>query len=301
MTLFASGTKDFFNPDSIVVAPGHVYVDYQNKTAKDGSDTNTSSIIDYGPTGTPPPFQILITGHSDGLRLDPVSGKLWATVNEDGKPALYVIDPATRVSIKYSLATPHGGGYDDIAFLGGHAYLAASNPTLDAAGVNVFPAIVDVTLNADHTTTLKPVLMGNAKATDLVAKAPVTLNEVDPDSMTIDPSGDLVLVDQGGSEIILIANPGTPQQTVSRVPVGTQLDDTVWAAGPAGSLYVTDATLNATYVVTGTFKVGTVFTQTPNDSGVPSFLGTVDMTTGFVTPFAVGFGKPTGMVWSPGP
>jgi hypothetical protein len=201
-----------------------------------------------------------VVGHSDGLRLDPVSGKLWATVNEDGNPALYVIDPTTRASTKYILKAPHGGGYDDIAFLGGHAYLAASNPTLNAARVNVFPAIVDVTLNPDHTTTLKPVLMGNAKATDLVAKAPVSLNEVDPDSMTVDLNGELVLIDQGGSEIVMIASPGTAQQKVTRVPVGTQLDDTVWAPGTTGSLFVTDGSLNATYVVGGSLASGDVLT-----------------------------------------
>jgi hypothetical protein len=64
---------------------------------------------------------------------------------------------------------------------------------------------------------------------------------------------------------------------------------------------VTDASLNATHVVSGNIGEGTVFTESPNDSGVSSFLGTVDLTTGFVTPFGVGFGKPSGLVWSTGP
>jgi hypothetical protein len=64
---------------------------------------------------------------------------------------------------------------------------------------------------------------------------------------------------------------------------------------------VTDATLNATYVVGGNVTANTVYTESPNDSGVASFLGTVDLTTGFVTPFGVGFGKPSGLVWSTGP
>jgi hypothetical protein len=102
-----------------------------------------------------------------------------------------------------------GGGYDDLAFLGGHAYIAASNPTLNGAGINVFPAVDEVTLNPDHSTTLTSILMGNTKAMDLVANASVTLNEVDPDSMTIHPAyrGELVLIDQAGSEIVTIANP----------------------------------------------------------------------------------------------
>jgi hypothetical protein len=303
VTLFATGTKDVTNPDSIVVAPGHVYVDYQNVTAKDGTDGKSSTIVDYNASGVAGPVVFSIVGHSDGLRIDLATGLLWATVNEDGNPRLYTINPKSGTTTTYSLKAPHGGGYDDLAFLGGHAYIAASNPTLNAVGINVFPAVDEVTLNPDHSTTLTPILMGNAKAMDLVANASVTLNEVDPDSMTINPAyrGELVLIDQAGSEIVTIANPGTTQQTVTRVPVGTQLDDTVWAPVPGGSLYVTDASLNATYVVSGNIGEGTVFTESPNDSGVSSFLGTVDLTTGFVTPFGVGFGKPSGLVWSTGP
>jgi hypothetical protein len=299
--LFAAGTKDFSNPDSIVIAPGHVYVDYQNVTAKDGTDGKSSTILDYSPAGIAAPVGFSIVGHSDGLRIDPATGLLWATVNEDGHPKLYTIDPKSGVATTYSLKAPHGGGYDDLAFVGGHAYIAASNPSLNSAGINVFPAIDEVTLNGDHSTSLKPILMGNAKAMDLVAKVSVTLNEVDPDSMTVDPAGDLVLIDQGGSEIITVANPGSAQRVVSWVPVGTQLDDTVWASSAGGSLYVTDASLNATYVVGGSIAANIVYTESPNDSGVSSFLGTVDLTTGFVTPFGVGFGKPTGLLWSTGP
>jgi hypothetical protein len=50
-----------------------------------------------------------------------------------------------------------------------------------------------------------PALMGDAKANDLVAKAAVSLNEVDPDRSTVDLTGELVLVDQGGSEIVTLA------------------------------------------------------------------------------------------------
>jgi hypothetical protein len=71
--------------------------------------------------------------------------------------------------------------------------------------------------------------MGDASATDLITNSTVKLNEIDPDSMTIDPKGDLVLVNQAGSELVFISNPGTAQQSVSRLPVGDQLDDTVFA------------------------------------------------------------------------
>jgi hypothetical protein len=50
-----------------------------------------------------------------------------------------------------------------------------------------------------------------------------------------------------------------------------------------------------------TFRSGftLLYTQAPNDSGVTNFVGTVSPSTGFITPFAVGFTKATGMVFVP--
>lgn len=296
ITLFARGTQQWFGPDSIVVAGEHVYIDYQNKTAKDCADaaTASSTIVQYSADGRVERHWA-IPGHSDGMRLNRTTHLLWATVCEDGNPALYTVNPnvADGDIQKYSLAAPHGGGYDDIAFIGTKAYLAASNPP----DPNTFPAVVSVQLNADHTTTLTAVLMGNAAAHDAVNNKDVVLNEVDPDSMTVDPSGRLVLVNQGGSELVLIANPGTATQTVTSIPVGTQLDDTVWATSQKGRLFVTDGTQNATYIVRASFTVGTVYTETPNDSGVAGLLATINLATGQLNPVAIGFGKPTGLIF----
>ncbi len=126
-------------------------------------------------------------------------------------------------------------------------FVAASNPSVNSAGVNVFPAIDKMTLS-NGKVNLTPVLMGNARATDLVANAKVSLNEVDPDSMTVDKNGDLVLANQAGNELVFLKNPGTPQQTVSRIAVGDQLDDTVWATSTHGRLLVVDGGTNATYL-----------------------------------------------------
>jgi hypothetical protein len=72
----------------------------------------------------------------------------------------------------------------------------------------------------------------------------------------------------------------------------------LWSAAVS---IATDGAQNATYTVGGTFAPGTVFTESSNDSGVSSFLGTVDLKTGFVTPFGVGLGKPIGLVRKAGP
>jgi hypothetical protein len=143
--------------------------------------------------------------------------------------------------------------------------------------------------------------MGNASAVDLTANnAKVTLDEVDPDSLSVDNNGDLVQVNQAGNELVFLSNPGTPQQKVSRIPVGSQLDDTVWPSSSQGRLLVVDGGANNTYWVSVShFSTAAIYTQTPDDSGVAGLVGVVNPSTGIVTPVVIGFTKPTGMIFVP--
>jgi hypothetical protein len=297
-THFAAGGAKFINPDSIAIDGTSVFVGFQNVTAKDGSDGKTSTIVQYTMDGTLVK-QFVVPGHNDGLRVDPQTRLVWASSNEDGNPALNVIDPSSGQITAYSFpATPHGGGYDDMYFLNGMTFIAASNPNLDANGNNVFPAVDKITLSGSQAV-LTPILMGNATATDTIAAKSTTLNEVDPDALSVDNQGQLVLVDQGGSELVFIKNPGTPQQSVTRTPVGDQLEDTVWTTVGHGRLLVTDGQSNAIYWIHVDSAAGTIYTEAPNDSGVPGFIGIVDLTTGFVHPVMIGFLHPTGMAYIP--
>jgi sugar lactone lactonase YvrE len=299
VSLFARQTSAFNSPDSLVVDNGFVYIDYQNTTAKDCTDKNTSTVVQYDMHGKMLKT-FTVPGHSNGMRADPSTHLLWVTSCEDGNPKFVTIDPASGTITPYTFPpTPHGGGYDDLCFLNGLVFIAASNPSVNSAGVNPFPAIDKMTLS-NGKVNLTPVLLGNATATDLIASAKTTLNEVDPDSMTVDSSGQLVLVNQAGSELVFLKEPGTPQQTVSRVPVGNQLDDTVWATATQGRLLVSDGTTGNTYwISTPHFVPGTVFTQAPDDSGVVGFVGAIDLKTGFITPVVIGFLKATGMLFVP--
>lgn len=299
VSLFTRAPSTVANGDAVVVDNGFVYIDYQNTTAKDCTDKNSSTIIQYDMNGK----QIktfTVPGHSDGMRADPSTHLLWVTSCEDGNPKFVTIDPTSGTITPYTFPpTPHGGGYDDLCFLNGMVFLAASNPNVNSAGVNVFPAIDKMTLS-NGKVNLTPVLMGNATATDLIANTKVSLNEVDPDSMTVDKNGDLVLVNQAGNELVFLKNPGTPQQTVSRVAVGDQLDDTVWATSTHGRLLIVDGGTNATYWISvPNFVPGAVYTEAPNDSGVIDFVGVVDLTTGFVQPVVIGFSQATGMLFVP--
>jgi sugar lactone lactonase YvrE len=239
-----------------------------------------------------------VAGHSDGMRIDPSTHLIWTTSCEDGNPKFATIDPTSNVVTSYTFPTPpHGGGYDDLYFLGGKTYVAASAPSLDANGNNPYPAIDQISIGSGKIT-LTPILMGNATATDSITKQQVSLTLTDPDSLSTDTNGNLVLVSQADNEIITISSPGTAAQKVTRLPVGNQLDDTVYATGK-GKLLVTDGTSGFTYWIEANFPAGAIITQAPNDSGVTNFVGTVDPATGFVTPFAIGFGKATGMIFVP--
>lgn len=103
VSVSARGTVAWTNPDAIVVAGDHVFIDYQNQSAKDGSNANPSTIVEYNSEGDVE-RNFSIPGHSDGLRVDPATGDLWATVNEDAKPSLFVIDPSTGHATRHRTA-----------------------------------------------------------------------------------------------------------------------------------------------------------------------------------------------------
>jgi len=298
VSVFASGTATYSNPDSLTSDGRHVYVGYQNVTAKDGSDNKTSTVVDYTAGGAVV-RTFTVVGHCDGLRYNPMSRQLWALTDEDGNPHLTVIDPATGASTFYrSITTPHSGGYDDMAFTHGMALMDASNPNVNNAGVNVSPALDRVTLRGGKVI-LTPLLMGNGSALDLTTHKMVTLNEIDPDSMTIDPRGNLVLDNQAGSELVTISGVGTMHPYVTRVPLGTQVDDTIWTPATAGRLLVADTKANVIYALRTAWVEGTAYAATPNDSGVAGIVGTIDLFTGIITPVAIGFGSPHGELYLP--
>ncbi len=299
VSLFAAGTMAYSKPDSIAADARHVFVGYQNNGNADGSNHMPSTVVEYSLLE-----QVIHTfsvpGHNDGLRIDPSTGLLWATSNEDANALLTTINLTTRALVTYRFPkTAHGGGYDDLAFMHGMIFIAASNPTLNAAGVNTHPALDKVVLR-NGMLTVTPVLMGDAKATDLTTHHTVTLNEVDPDSMDVTPQGDLMLDNQGGAEIVLVHNPGTTGQTVSRLPLGTQVDDTVWATSAQGRIFVSDHGGNAVYAIRSTFTAGSAYSAAPGDSGVAGFVGSLDLTSGTLKPVVIGLSSPGGMAFIPG-
>ena len=212
VSVFAKNPNGITQPDSIVQWHDSIIVGFQNGVAKDGTDGKSSTIVEFSLSGNVKRM-FTVPGHNDGLR---VVGEndLWALQNEDANPNLVVIDLTTGQATPYQFApTPHGGGYDDMVVRNGKVYITASNPNLDTMGNNVFPALVRASLSHGNVL-LETVFNGNASATDIPTGATVTLDLTDPDSMTIDPRGNIVVDSQADSELIFVRNPLTDEQTL---------------------------------------------------------------------------------------
>lgn len=307
------------NPDSIEYDGTHVWVGYQNNSNKTGgANEGASTIVEYSADGTSIVNSYSIPGHNDGLRYDTVGKKIWATSNEDANPALYSIDPTmtgTAAITTYTLVfadgtsnPPHGGGLDDLWFLNGKLFVVASNPA-NPDGVHNGPCLYTATISGT-TATFATALSGTATGVNDIASGNTnyTLNVIDPDSLNVDPAGELILIDQAGQEMLVIANAGEANQAVTRYATGSEMDDTVWIPnGASGSLLVADATKNTIWKMTGPFTAGQIFTELPNDSGVIGVVGTLDINPADVTgngyatiaPAVIGFGKPTGLFFLP--
>jgi hypothetical protein len=283
-----------YAPDSIAVVNGHVFIGYGDGAAPDGSDGKSSTIVEYSLNGD------LVTtytvpGHNDGLRVNPKTKQVWAMQNEDQNPNIVIIDPASQTqSSPYTFApTPHGGGYDDIAFRGNDVFLSASNPSNNP---NNAPVIVKAQITGT-TVTVTPVLSGTATATDIPTNRPVTLNLQDPDSMIFNPLGDLVLDSQADAELIIVHHPGYTDQSVYHLGLKqkgqpVQIDDTVFATASHGVILVSDRDGETVYAISrNLFSPGAAYSATPNS------VAELNQDTGLLTNIVTGMVSPHGMAF----
>ncbi len=211
VSTFAAGVSGvYFQPDSIARLNSHIFIGYGNGVATDGSDGKSSSIVEYKMNGDVVKTYSVV-GHNDGLRVNPQTKRLWAMQNEDGNPNLVIIDTASGTQTVYTFGpTPHGGGYDDIAFRGSDVFLSASNPS---SNPNFTPAVVRATISGS-TVNVSEVLNGSATATNIRTDAALTLNLQDPDSMIFNQFGDLVLDSQADGELTIVHHLGFTDQSV---------------------------------------------------------------------------------------
>jgi hypothetical protein len=303
VAVFANAPSGFTGPDSITSFQGTIWVGYQNNTQPTGGGGD-SDIVQFSPAGKVLKIYT-VTGRNDGLKYNPFDGKIYALQNEDANPYLVLIDPVTGTMTKYNYSAPplHGGGYDDIVFLNGQIFISASNPILQTPttsapnGQNIYPSIVKATL-AGNQVDVTPVLMGNTNLIDIETGKTVVAQQSDPDSLKVDPSGNLVLDSQQDGDLIFLNGPGFPNQVGYRLHLSSSsttqvtVDDTVFPTQASGTIYVADTPANIVYAVTSSvFPPNSAFTAA---SDTNNYVGRIDLETGKITPIITGMQGPHG-------
>lgn len=280
-----------------------------NGTAGSPGGPTWSTVVAYDPGTGAIVRSVNVTGKVDGLAADRWTGTILATVNEDDHSAFNVIYPATGAVATYRYspdpAVNGNGGTDSIAVRAGAIYVAHSNPNDTTQATDYRVTLVPSTLTAQ----LSPVFSNDATAWNLVTHATVTLALTDPDTNLIMPaqsprfSGDLATVSQGDGEIIFASHLNHhPQLSVLPLQDNVSgnvppIDGVAVASCGAGTLYVVDAKGNAIYALdTHGWASGTVFVGEPNDNGNP-LVGTLDLSTGVITPLGNHFQSPKGLLF----
>jgi len=309
-TLAAGGSLS--KPDDIAQLGNHLFVSFQNGVGAKGEPApgggRTSTVQEFTLAGAPV-ARWTLTGKCDGLSADPANNRLIATVNEDANSSLYTISPGSARPTHYTYSPsplPHKGGTDAISIVNGQILIAASAPNV-ATGPAVYRAQL-----AGGTAALTPVFTDTSVATTANSGANNGRTEklalTDPDSSEVVPSssprfaGDFVLDAQGDKELVFTGNATGSKQSLSVLHTSTEVNDTAWATATQGTLYVTDNASNSLLAIRGTFSPGTAYSAVPKDSSLnPGTVGTLNLRTGTVTPFATGLGSPAGVLFVPGP
>lgn len=323
-TLVAAPPRGASGPDDLAalavrgVDGGRVvlWTAYQNGINADGTPgtpggPTASTVAGYDAKTGALVETVLVTGKVDGLAADPALGRLIATVNEDANSAFNLVNPATGAYTTYKYSpSPEvsgAGGTDSIAVRGRQIFVVHSNPSDTTQ-----PAEYSVRLdNSANTAFLTPVFADNAAATDAVSGQPVTLALTDPDTNGFMPAqsprfaGQLVTISQGDGQMIFASHLGTtPKLTVLNLTDNVAgnvppIDGMAVATSGRGTLYAVDnkaGTITALH--TAGWPAGTVFVGEPNDNGNP-LIGTLNLSTGQITPLGNKFVSPKGLLFIP--
>ncbi len=256
-SLFATGAAvGGAEPDSVTIGDGSVWVEYGNGADSTGAG-GSSTIVRYSTSGAVE-HVFSISGLVDGLKVNPVTGTVWALQNNDANATLSFINPTTNAvtgplsygpPYTYTTPGPLARGYDDVAFRNGNVYLSYTNP------VNPTDSVLQVLNNGNNPSgTLTTTSILTAEQTGTTSSA----NEPDIDSLKSTPNGELVLTTEGDGpgccdpvgEFTLIAHPGAANQTVTNVPVTNAgvnvqgIDDVIFPGATKGWLYVAETGSN---------------------------------------------------------
>ena len=298
-------------PDDLAISAdgADLWIGYGNGVDTFGKG-GPSNLVEYDIASGSVLKNLSIPGHLDGLKIDPDTGDVWATENEDGNPTLAIVDSDTG---KFKIFTPSAtlikGGFDDLVFSGGNAFIVTSSQPdtttpviVEASGKLKKKGTFNVTsAQPGAPKTVLNVVTNTTETTDMIG---------DPDSMTLDPAGEFVLDNRSDDSLYIIRNSSAPNP-VLRVPlvlstavdVPLEVNDTIFTtsattgqSSTAGTIFITDTTANAIYLLTKPyFPSNEVYTA----ANVKNVVGLVDLNTGIVVPVVTGFLGVHGLAFSP--
>lgn len=280
--LFASGSAvGATGPDSITIGNGSVWVSYTNG-ASSTDYTGTSTIVQYSLSGAVlKTYQI--AGSVDGLKIDPNTGLVWALQNQDANSSLSIIDPVAQNVTSFTYAsTSAAQGYDDIVFTNNQIYLSYTNPSVGSD-----PTLVRLT-NRTSPLGVTPVFTYGGS----------TSTQNDPDSLKLDPSGNLVLTSGADGALNFVSTAGVLQKTLTLNDLAgdsfSGLDDSLFPTATNGTIFVTDTGSNNVYLVrVSGLTAGSIYAAVGNST--LNAIGQVDPTTGAFTSVVSGLDRPHGL------
>jgi hypothetical protein len=234
---------------------------------------------------------VSVPGHMDGLKINPRTGDVWATENEDGNPTLAIIEHESGEFKVYTFnSTLITGGMDDLVLTG-----PESSAVFVVTSSKAFTVL---STQVGNPSTVWNVVTNAAETTDQIG---------DPDSMTLDPAGELVLDNRSDKSLYIVRASGVTNP-VLRVPLTlsgspVEVNDTIFTtsttsgvASSAGTVFITDTTANAIYMLSKTyFPSNEVYTA----ANLVGDVGLVDLSTGVVTPVVTGFQGVHGLAFAP--
>jgi len=306
-------------PDDLAVSANgkRLWVGYGNGVDTTGKG-GPSTVVEYDIASGAVLKNISIPGHVDGLKINPATGDVWATENEDGNPTLAVIDHDSGAFMIYRFSpTLITGGFDDLVFVASpsrHEHERDSQQdvyVVTSSQVDTTtPVIVRISGRLQATnTSVEATLPGAPQSVwNVVTNQEETTDMIgDPDSMTLDSAGELVLDNRSDDSLYIVRDPKA-QIPVLRVPLTlgaapVEVNDTIFTASAtngvsstAGTIFITDTTTNVIYMLTKPyFPSNEVYTA----ANVANVVGLLDLNTGVVTPVANGFKGLHGLAFSP--
>jgi len=297
-------------PDDVAVSADgkDLWVGYGNGVDTTGKG-GPSNAVEYDIGSGAVLQNVSVPGHLDGLKINPTTGDVWATENEDGNPTLAIIKPKNGKFKIYTFdPTLITGGMDDLVITGPSSkdvFIVTSSQT-DITK----PVIVQLSRKPQKANTaLLSTLVGNPSSVwNVVTNEAETTDQIgDPDSITLDAAGELVLDNRSDDSLYIVRAPGATNP-VLRVPLTlddtpVEVNDTIFTtsatfggASTAGTIFITDTSANAIYTLSKTyFPSNEVYTA----ANVVGDLGLVALSTGVVTPVATGFKGIHGLAFAP--